>query len=499
MLCFRCSGTGKASIRFEVVMNSMMKNSSRFLSRYIGDKDFYRRVMAILLPIIVQNAISTFVSLLDNIMVGRIGTEEMTGVTIANQLFFVYQLAVFGGLSGVGIFTVQYFGSRDTEGIRRTFRYKLWLGVIMTFVGICVFLFFKGALIDLYLSEDDRVLDLALIRESSASYLNIILLSFPAFIALQLYASTLRECEETRVPMYAGIISVTVNLILNYLLIFGKFGFPELRARGAAIATVIARYTECAVVCIWTHRHTDKQPWASRLYTTLKVPFSDIKYFFPRGIPLLLNELLWSSGVTVCNQIYAMRGAQVISAQSIASNLTQFTNIIFLSMGSAVGIMVGKLLGAGETKKAKDTDNKLIAFGMALSLISAVLLLILSPLFPRIYNTSDDIRSLAAKMMLVTAAFVLQQSYLQTGYFTIRSGGRTLITFLFDSGSIWLLSVPTAFVLCKYTDMDIIGILICVSLADLIKAVIAYIMIRKNIWIRNIVSDEQRIAKEKKT
>lgn len=465
------------------------------LSRFIGDKNFYKKVFAIVLPIMIQNAISTFVSLLDNIMVGSIGTEEMTGVAIANQLIFVYNLAVFGGLSGVGIFTVQFFGNRDTDGIRRTFRYKLWLGAVLTIAGVCVLFFLKDQLIGIYLkdsvSDADKELDLDLILSSGKGYLNIILYSLPAFIFLQIYASTLRECEETRVPMIAGIIAVTVNLVFNYLLIYGKLFFRPLGVNGAAIATVIARYTECAIVIFWSHTHKQKQPWVSRVYSTLKVSARDVKAFFIKGIPLLLNEFVWSCGVTACSMIYAsMRGTNVNSAQSIANNLTQFTNIIFLSMGNAVGIIVGAILGSGDLKKAKDWDNKLIAFSMSLSLISALLLIIFSPFFPRLYNTTDDIRSLATSMMLITAGFVVQQSFLHSAYFTIRSGGKTLMTFFFDSGSIWILSVPTAFLLCKFTSLSIIWVLIFVNLADFIKASIAFVMVKKNVWINNLVADK---------
>ena len=463
----------------------------RLKHKYIGDRNFYKKVLAIVMPIMLQNAVSTFVGLLDNIMIGLVGTEDMTGVSIANQLFFVYNLAIFGGLSGVGIFTVQYFGSKDSEGIRQTFRYKIWLGVIVTLIAAAIFYFCKGALIETYLHDTDPELDFDIIRERGKEYIDILLISFPAFVLLQVYASTLRECEQTKVPMLAGIASFSTNLVLNYILIFGKLGFEPMGVKGAAIATVIARCVEAGIVIIWSHTHTLAQPWAKKLYTTLRVPLNTARKFFIKGIPLLANELLWSIGVTFCNQCYSLRGAEVISAQSIASNLTQFTNIVFLSMGSAVGIIVGNLLGAGETKKAKDWDNKLIAFSMALSLISMALLFAACPFFPLIYNTTDRIRHIATNMMRVTAVFVVQQSFLNCSYFTMRSGGKTVITFLFDSVSIWVLSASTAYILCHFTNLDIIPVLIIVSLADIIKVIAGYIMLKKNVWIHNIVSDSQ--------
>ncbi|MBO2517537.1 MAG: MATE family efflux transporter [Clostridiales bacterium] len=464
--------------------------------RFIGDRNFYKKVLAIVMPIMLQNAVSTFVGLLDGIMIGRIGTEEMTGVSIANQLFFIYNLAIFGGLSGVGIFTVQYFGNRDPEGIRNTFRYKLWLGLIVTLTGAAIFYFFKDPLIELYLHDTDQSLDMDIIRQSGKDYMDLLLLSFPPFLLLQIYASTLRECEQTKIPMLAGVASFTVNLILNYIFIFGKLGLKPMGVRGAAIATVIARCAEASIMIIWSHTHRKEQPWVKGVYRTLRVPAANVRRFFIKGIPLLANELLWSMGIAFCNQCYSLRGPAVISAQSIANNLTQFTNIIFLSMGSAVGIIVGNLLGAGETKKAKDWDNKLIAFAMGLSLISMLLLFILCPFFPLIYDTTAEIREMATHMMMVTAVFVVQQAFLHCSYFTMRSGGKTVITFLFDSVSIWVLSATTAYCLSHFTNLGIIQILIFVSLADLIKVLAGYIMLRKNVWIHNIVSDSSTAGGE---
>lgn len=223
--------------------------------KFIGDKAFYRMVLAIAVPIMIQNGITNFVSMLDNIMVGQVGTEQMSGVAIVNQLIFVYNLCIFGGLSGAGIFTAQYFGQEDAEGIRHTFRYKIWMGLILTILAIGIFLFAGGNLIQLYLNGDSNGGDLSTALSSGTRYLYIMLLGLPAFMVLQVYASTLRECGETVVPMKAGITAVLVNLIFNYLLIYGKFGFPKMGVAGAAIATVLSRYVEVCIVVSWTHRH----------------------------------------------------------------------------------------------------------------------------------------------------------------------------------------------------------------------------------------------------
>lgn len=298
-------------------------------------------VMAIAVPIMIQNGLTNFVNLLDNIMVGRLGTEEMSGVSIVNQIIFVYNLCIFGGTAGVGIFTAQYFGQKNDEGIRSTFRYKIWLALIITVGAAFLLLFFGKQLILLYLmGENGGNEKLAL--EYGMTYLRIILLDLPAFMILQVYASTMRECGETVVPMKAGAAAVAVNLIFNYLLIYGKFGFPRLGVAGAAVATVLSRYTETAIVVIWAHTYEKENTYMTGLYKTLSVPRDHVKKYFIKGTPLLLNEALWSFGMAVLAQNYSVRGLTVIAAMNIANTINNLFSVVFAAMGESVAIIVGQ-------------------------------------------------------------------------------------------------------------------------------------------------------------
>ena len=236
-------------------------------------------VLAIAVPIMIQNGITNFVSLLDNIMVGQIGTEQMSGVAIVNQLLFVYNLCIFGGLSGAGIFTAQYFGQKDDEGIRHTFRFKIWMAVILTALAIFIFLAGGNHLIQAYLNGSSDGGDLTAALHYGKVYMWVMLTGLPAFMMVQIYASTLRECGQTLVPMKAGVTAVFVNLIFNYLLIYGKFGLPALGVLGAGIATVISRYVEMAIVLVWTHAHKKENSYMVGLYSTLKVPVHLVKKF----------------------------------------------------------------------------------------------------------------------------------------------------------------------------------------------------------------------------
>ena len=436
----------------------------------------------------IQSGITNFVSMLDNVMVGRVGTLQMSGVAIANEWVFIFSLCTFGCLSGAGIFGAQFYGKRDMEGMRDTFRFKLISGAVLGIIGILFLKFFGDWFIALYMTGDNSAEDMALTATYARQYMDIIIWQLVPFVIVQLYASTLKETSETVKPMTASLIAVLVNLTGNYLLIYGKCGLPCLGVRGAAIATVAARFVEMGYIVIWTHSHKEKNEWIIGAYKSLRVPKELAKKIIIKGTPLLLNEGLWSAGITVLNQSYAYRGLQVVAAMNICFTEVDVLNVVYLSLGSAVAILAGQLLGAGKLAEAKDFANKVLAFAIFIGAVVGVFMAALAGVFPRIYNTEEEVRHLATLFIIVFACSAPVSAYLNSSYFIIRSGGRTLITFLFDCVFIWTVSVPIARVLGHHTDMAILGILICVQAADLIKCATGHFMIKKEIWIRNIVS-----------
>ena len=448
-------------------------------------------VFGVAVPIMIQNGITNFVSLLDNIMVGQIGTEQMSGVAIVNQLMFIFFLCMFGGMSGVGIFTAQYFGYKDAEGIRHTFRYKFWLGLIIVILAVIVFIVFGGDLIQAYLNGSEDGGDLVAAKEYGMNYLWVILTSLPAIFVAMMYSSTLRECGETKVPMVAGIVAVVVNLLFNYLLIFGHFGFPKLGVIGAAIATVISRYVEMTIIVLWCVRHKKTtHPYFNGIFRTLRVPRNLVSKFFKTGMPILVNEALWSVGVALLAQAYSIRGLNVVAGQNIANTINNLFNIAFIAMGDAVAILVGQALGAGELEKAKDWARKMIVTGIISAIIMGSIMLCTAHLFPELYNTNDQAREIAALFITVQAIVMPKDAFLHGSYFTLRSGGKTIITFLFDSVFMLGVSVPLAYLLSNLTDLHVVWIFALVHAADLIKCLIGFILLKKGVWVRNIVHSD---------
>lgn len=457
------------------------------IKKFVGDKAFYKMVLAVAVPIMVQNGISNFVGLLDNIMVGQTGTEQMSGVAIVNQLFFVYYLCIFGGLAGAGIFTAQYFGTKDYEGIKTTFRFKLWMGFIITLGAVAIFSFWGRDLIYTYLQGSNDGGDIELALEAGESYMRLMLIGFLPFMFLQVYAGILRECGETVIPMKAGIIAVLVNLLFNYILIYGHFGFPAMGVNGAAIATVISRFVEIGIVIVWTTMHRDKCSYLDGVFSTLKVPMSLAVKYFITSIPLLLNETLWSTGFAFLTQCYSTRGLNVVAGYNIAGTINNLFNVVFFAMGDAIAIIVGQLLGAGEMEKARDTDNKIIAFGVFLGALSGLMAAAVSGIFPLIYKTNPEARHIATAFILVQALFTPQMAFLHNSYFTLRSGGRTMITFIFDSVFMWCISVPAAYMISRYTDVNAILMYAYVQALEISKVVVGFILVKRGTWMKNLV------------
>ena len=446
-------------------------------------------VLAIAVPIMVQNGITNFVAMLDNIMIGRVGTDQMSGVAVANQILFVFNISIFGMVSGAGIFGAQFFGSKNMKGLRDTFRFKVVSISLMTLAGLILLYCKGGALISLYLHDGGNSGNVEVTLQYGVTYMQVMLVGLFPYAFAQIYASTLREMGETVAPMRAGIAAVVTNTVLNYILIFGKFGAPKLGVLGAALATVISRFVECGMIMYWTHSRSEKLVFIKGVYRKLSVPGGLVKKILVKGSPLMVNEFLWSLGMAALTQCYSTYGLAVVAGLNISTTISNVCNVIWMAMGSALSIIIGQLLGAGKMEEAKDTDRKLIFFSVASCLVIGTILILLAPVFPQIYNTTEDVRGLAAKFITVSACLMPIQAFLHSAYFTLRSGGKTVITFFFDSGFVWVCTIPAAFLLSHYSGLPILPTYILCQSLDIIKAVIGFILVKKGVWLQNIVGE----------
>ncbi len=458
------------------------------LKKYIGNKAFYRMALTVALPMMIQNAVTNFVSLLDNIMVGRVGTLQMTGVSVVNQLLFVYNLCVFGAVAGAGIFTAQFYGQRDDEGIRQTFRFKILICAVIAAFGVTLLLIKGENLIGLYLRGEATADERAAALGYGLEYLAVMLIGLIPFTFNNAYASSMRETGQTVVPMVAGLVAVAINMSLNYVLIFGKLGMPVLGVKGAAIATVVSRYAELVVNAVWLHSHGKRYPYIRGVYRSVHIALPLLKKIAVKGMPLLFNEALWSASVAVLNQCYSTRGLTVVAANNIASTLWNLFSVCFISLGSATGIIIGQMLGASKSaEEVRDCDRKLIAFSVTSCAAFGLAMAAVSGVFPLIYKTDSSVRSLATALICINAFIMPFDAYANASYFTLRSGGKTLSTLLFDSCFMWVVSVPIAFTLSRFTNIHILPLYAICQGAEILKCVIGYIMLKSGSWINNMV------------
>lgn len=465
----------------------MIKAVSNFFK---SNKALFALLFATALPIVIQNAITNFSGLLDNIMVGSLGQLQTNGVSSANQLFFVLQLCLYGAVGGAGIYTAQFFGTGNQSGIKFTFIYKIAVAVIIALAGMAILYFFGEDLIGLFVNGDDSIADKQAVIDFGNRYILIILIGIIPFGISQAYASTLRETADTLFPMIASAVAVLINLALNYVLIFGKFGAPTLGVDGAAIATVISRYIEAALLIVRLH-FNKKYKFVKRGVkpsVTGEVFLGIVK----TSLILLFNEFLWSSGMTTINQCYSTRGLDAYAAVSIVSTLSNTLNVVNISLGTSIGILLGQMLGQNKRDEAKSASRAMTLLSVAICVVIAAVSVAISPFFPRLYNMPSDVRSLASALIIIAGCIIPVDAVANASYNTLRSGGKVFLTFAFDSGFTWLVSVPLALCLSRFTQISIIPLFFACNAINILKSAVGVFLTSKGIWLNNIVEKKEK-------
>ena len=460
-------------------------------SKFFGDKAFYKYVLGLAVPIILQNFITNFVSMLDNLMVGSLGTAEISGVSVANQLIFVFTMSLFGMISGAGIFGAQYVGQKDTVGLRNTFRFKLIAGFLFTFLFCWLFATCNEWLIGLYLKGDgDGSLATDTIYYAKQYLITMLIGLYPAAFSMSI-ASTLRENGETKVPMYASFAAVAFNAVFDYLLIYGKLGLPRLGVFGGALATVLARFIELIILIIWVYKNRDNEvaAFAKGVFKNFSIPRHLVTGIIIKGTPLMLNETLWAAGITRLAQCYTMRSLTVVPAMSISSTYFNLFSVVFVSMGSAISIIIGQELGANDFEKAQSDSLKLIVLSLLMSFVTCAIFIGCSFFIPLLYETTTEVRRMATIFMLIAASGMPGDSLCNATYFTIRSGGNTLISFIMDSGFVWCVCVLLATILIQFTPLGVYTIYFIIQLCNYVKGGFGLFLTRQGIWLNNIVED----------
>lgn len=456
------------------------------IKRYFGNKQFYKSVLAISVPIMIQSGITNLVNMLDNIMVGSLGTEAISSVAIANTFIQVFNYIIYGASAATGIFSAQYHGAGDTPNVRNIFRIKLMINVSIASLTILILSLFGKPLISIFLNSNNSEGDIAKTLLLSKEYLTIILVGLIPHSISQAYASALRETKNVKLPAFSSIVTVSTNFVLNLLLIYGLLGLPAMGIAGAALATTISRFVEIAILTISVHTRSHKFQFIIGAYRSFKVPAKLVMKVVKKGLPFLANEALCALALTLNKHCYSTQGLDAIAAMNIQSTVSSVLVITFSALSNAIGIMVGNLLGAGKKEEAIDTNSKLLMFAFLVGAVVGVFQIAISPLFPLLYNTSDSVRSLASYMMIISGLTLPASSLAVSCYFTLRSGGRALLTMLFDCVYGIIFTVPIGYLFAFGFNSGIHALFAAVTITEASKGILGLILVMKVNWAQKL-------------
>ncbi len=445
--------------------------------KVLKDKAFIKKFFALAFPVMIQALIGLTVNFVDNLMVGGLTNEAVSAVYAVNQGTFFFIVITYGVISGAGIYVQQFFGAKDDEHLRQSVRYKILMVTLLVIIVLPIFYFGGRTLIGFYTrsaQNADEILRLGM------QYLPIMLLSLIPMVYTTVYATSFRETGKTIYPLITGLVALVANIGFNALLIYGL----DMGVTGAAIATVIARVIEFVATFILVKKAN--MPFSRGVYSHFHIEKKTFGVITQKSFPLFINEVLWAGGMIMLSLAYAQREG-VLSALSIVSTMTDIFAIVFQGLSVGIGVMVGNLLGAGKIEEAKENNRKLFIFGVFISLIASVVMAVVAFVAPYMFTqVTPEQKALATKLLLVYASFLWAFTLAICSYMTLRAGGKTLLTFLFDSMTMWVFIVPTTWALALWTGLDIVLIYIIVQSFDVAKALLGVALVSRGTWAVNL-------------
>lgn len=446
----------------------------------LKDKEFLKKFFSVSFPVMLHAFILFIVNFLDNIMVSSVSNESVSAVYAVNQVTYILMIASYGVIIGAGVFIQQFNGANDVKNMKQAFCYKCLIMLIFLTIAITFFYLVGPKIVYMYCKSDtnsEEIFRLAKI------YLYAIILSFIPYCLSIIYTTTVREIGQTKYALIAGSIAFGVNLCLNALFIY----VLNLGVFGAALGTIVARILELiAIVYICHHK---KFGFCENLFKEFKVEKSLAVKITKKGLVFLANELLWVIGMTMLSLAYAQR-ENVLSALSVVSSISNIFNIIFQGLSIGIGVLVGAYLGESKFKEAKDYAKKVYMLGLLVSIIFGFFIIVLSPVLPSLFREVTSEQKTLASTMLFGYGFLLWGNCLYCCcYVTLKTGGEAMTTILIDSGMMWCIGVPVAWILALKTDVSLLYIFLFVTSFDIIKFVISYLFVKKEKWVRNLTLD----------
>ncbi len=469
---------------FRQCLSELHVDKDRMMKQF--RRGYYKDALIIAVPIMVQNIITNFVSLVDNIMIGQLGTSGITAVAVSNQLLLLYIVGVSGALSGAGIFTAQYFGNQDQEGVRHSIQAKMLLAIVIGSIALGIYLVFGESLIDMYVlggNDPGRSIET---KDLALSYLQIMLFGILPIGLSQVYMSSLRELGESRYPMVASMAAVLANMVLDYVLIYGKLGLPALGVKGAGIATVIARVIEMSILIVVTLRCRNKGMFKG-IHKIYEVPRQLLGNIVKKGFPIFISSFVWAFGIAFITQAYSTRGIEAVAAYNIAGTVNGIFVSIFNAVSIAIMIIIARLLGANRMAEARKANKDLLVLSVGICIVIGLVMAFIAIYIPNLYNTSTSTRSASRKIMWVMATALPICAFTNGASGTLKAGGETTRSLMIDSGFMLGLTIPIAYILSRYTDWPIVPMFLLIQYLEIIKALVLYLEIKRGRWIRKVI------------
>lgn len=446
-----------------------------------GDKKFYKMVLLLSLPIILQNLIASSVNMLDTMMIGRVGEVELAAVGIANQFYFIFSLFIMGISSGCAVFISQLWGKKDKGNIQKVLGLGLVSGIVITLIFTIVALIIPEKIISIY-NIDPKVIDIG------SQYLKIVCFSY-IFTSISFnYAAALRSVENTVLPMVASFLGLVVNGILNTILIFGYLGFPALGVVGAAIATLIARGVECTVLVVYTY--SSKNILAGKVKQLFSIPKSLANKVYMTMLPVLLNEACWGIGNSTYAVIYGRIGTEATAAVQICSTIYNLFMIITFGLANAAVVIIGKEIGANREEQGLVYSKRLCVLSVVTGIFLAGVLASTAHLILSIFKVSPGVLQDALRILYIYALLMPLRNFvviLIVG--VLRGGGDAKYGAVVQGITLWFIGIPLSFIAAFVLHWPIYAVVGVTATEEIIKTIIVVRRFRSNKWIKNMVKD----------
>lgn len=445
------------------------------------DKKFIKTLMLLAIPIILQSLVTASLNLLDNLMIGSLGENEIAAVGISNQFYMLYYYTIMGITLGAGIFMSQFWGKKDVTSIHKFLGISLVVGMISTIFFAILAFFFPEMIMKIFIDEN-------IVIEQGVAYLKMVALSY-IFTTISLaYAAALRSIGQTKIPMYGSLVGLVFNGILNYIFIFGKFGAPVMGVAGAALGTTVSRFMELAFILFIIYKN--KNVVAGKISQLLDFNFDLIKRYFITATPVVFNDVMWIAGITAYFIAYSKLGINATATMQIANTINNVFNIFGIGIASASAILIGNKIGAGKEEDAKEDAIKISVFGVLIGIIIGIFFFFLSPFIAMLFKiTPETYENLIFVLKVMAIILPLRFFGITQIIGVLRGGGDVMYAIVTELVAVWLIGVPLSFIGAVYFNLPITIVYILVCLEEPFKAIATYPRLRSGKWIKNLVKN----------